>query len=97
MPNVRVIVLFRKERPHEEDVVKQIVNIVKTASEMSNTAIEIEATTDFQQFEDIALDISKTPILLINEMVEFTQKAPPVDLVRQRLVACAGPKTQSGF
>ncbi len=64
---------------------------------MADTAIDVETTSDFKQFEDIALDMSKTPILLINEIVEFTQKAPPVDLVRQRLVACAGPKTPGGF
>ena len=83
MNRSKVFIFTNPKKKHEEEIVKQMEKICRTAAQMANQQVSIEVATEVGRFERLSMDVTKTPILIINNVVEFSGRTPPVDLVRQ--------------
>jgi len=91
MSTIRITILSKKERVVESNMVKQIKRIFMAAANMVNKHIDIVESYNLKEFQNIISNNSQTPIIIINDVCEFTGAVPTVDLVRQRLLASDGP------
>ena len=84
---MKIDILFKKDE--EEDLKKavQIAKIVQEAAETINTKVEINLTNDFRAFSRLATNFPLTPVVVINNHLEFAGNIPDLEKVKEKLRA----------
>ena len=83
---VKVHILYRKDKPEDlvkaEDMKKAVLNAAKIINKM----VEVELSTNFRQFENLSVNLSMTPICVMDGNSEFAGNVPSVDTIKQKLI-----------
>lgn len=83
-------------KPNQDPMVKQIEEHVLRAAVQLGVKPEIIKTTNLASYSDLSVNITQTPILLINRQVAFTNAVPTVTIVKMKMTELGG-QSRDGF
>jgi len=83
---MKIDILTRKDKPDEEKMIPQIRKVIEQAAQLAHKQVEVNVTSDFRQFEGISINVSATPIIIINGIAEFSSGVPKVEVLRQKML-----------
>jgi len=84
---LQVQILFKKDDENDLEKVARIAKIIQDISLELDMRTEIELTNDFRAFSHLATNFSVTPIVILNNHVEFIGSVPQPEKVREKLKA----------
>ena len=90
MRSIEVGIYYSEDNKEEKDLVNQIVQMMEFASRNLNIRLTFTVSSNIKAFDMTEIDKSKSPVVMINNIVEFTNKAPPIALLNQRLLFYIG-------
>jgi len=83
---MKIDILTRKDKPNEEKMIPEIRKVIELAAQLAHKQVEVNVTNDFRQFEGISINVSNTPIIIINGVAEFSSGVPKVEVLKQKMM-----------
>jgi len=90
MRNIEIGIFYKGDTRAEKDLAKQIVKMIEFASRDLNLRLTFTVSTNIKVFDMTEIDKSKSPVVIMNNIIEFTKVAPTMELLNQRLLFYSG-------
>lgn len=87
---MKVDILFRPDKEDERQMADKIAEMVKSAAATIKKEVTINKTSNFREFSDLSVNVSITPIVIIDGISEFAGSLPSQDQIKQKLLAGGG-------
>ena len=79
---LKVVILHK---PEEKYRVNQVQKALEQAARMANVKISITRTNDFPAYSKFSFNPANTPIIFINESLEFISAVPQLHMLKKKL------------
>ncbi len=79
---LKIVILHK---PEEKYRVNQVQKALEQAARMANVKITITRSNDFAAFSKFSFNPANTPIIFINESLEFVSAVPQLHMLKRKL------------
>ena len=87
---MKVDILFKKDEEGESKMVFEIAEMVQEISLDINAKVDINVTNNFRDFSHLATNFPKTPVVVINNHLEFAGMIPDREKIKEKMLGHLG-------